>query len=272
MRNFITLLLMTITSSICCYAQTEMKIDTTLNVDEQMELMMPNVLNERLYYATEKKDPAGNITEKRFLQKWNGKTANWVIHFEYNSSNLIVKEWNTDTLDNIVRAVVCDAPMTKYKYDKKGQLIEIAFFANEETPTLHDCAHFHKKVNEYDKEGRAVLNQFIGLKEKVQNTQSFKFDSKDRIVEVNLLDANKELIKDSPSVITIKYDDQNREIENRYFNWDRTPIQEADRLSYETFEYEQNYKVITYFNNDDQVLRKVKKSGNGIVSEITDIE
>lgn len=240
----------------------QFEIDTSLKVDESFESLMPNVSNEKIYFAVLKKDKSNNVIEKNFLQKWNGKYANWRIHFQYNSENLLVKEWKTDTLNNIVEAVVCDAPMTKYKYDQKGRQIEVACFSNDTTPTYHDCSHYHKKSIEYDDNDNIIFTQLIGLNDIVQKTQSFKFDQKNRIIEINLLDEKRKIIRNRPSILIIKYDDKNREIENRYLNWDRKPIKEKEKTSHETYEYQNGYVIITYFNYKNKVLKKVKRSGS----------
>lgn len=240
----------------------QFEIDTTLHVIEKYEKEMPRVHDQNLYVAMETLDSTGNVIEKHFFQKWNGGTANWMVNYEYNTLNQLIKIWNTDTLGTMVRAVVCDAPMTKNKYNSEGLLVEKAYFSDEETPTFHDCSYNHKEITRYDENGRVVFEQSVSLTGDIMGTIKYVLDDKGRVSEIHLLDEKEGLITERPSIITIAYDEEDREIKNSFYDFKRRPVSGEREMSYRTYEHIEGGRIIRDFNSNGENIKTVKRVGN----------
>lgn len=239
-----------------------MQIDTTLlKYADILNGMSPEVDNDRLFYPIEVKNSFGNATEVKYVQKWDLKYANWITRHNYDSQNRLQKTWHTDTLNNIMEAVVCGAPITKYAYNEKGLMTEIGYYNEKEAPSSHDCSHYHKMTMGYDESGRINFKQFSSETGDVIHSEGYKLDSKGWVEELYLFDKNKVLKKDSPSVIKIKYNDEGREIENRFFNWNGKPVKGKKKTSKETYEYIPGGRITRYYNSRGDRLKTVQRTG-----------
>ena len=236
--------------------------------EKLLEEMQPDLYNPEIY--TISKDSNQYKVVERFIRK-DGSTLNYVKTWLFDERGNILEERSLDTLYNFKSAVVCSAPMIKYKFDKRNNPIERSFWNNETTKGNHDCLHFHKEITKYDKKNRLIYQAAYFVNGKLYMKMKFDLDRKGNIKKVTYLDEEEEVVKGENSIKCMKYDKKKREIKRTYKTHENKKIKDENKISSVTTEYGKDYRIETSFNYKKKILKKVKISGNGVVTTTEDL-
>ena len=181
------------------------------------------------------------------------KASDWRVHYEYDEEGKMTRKFYTDLQDSVVISVICDAPITKWKYDKNGGLIEEAYFGKSGNPAYHDCNRFHKRTFTYDEQGRLLKEYYFLGGDSFKNGVEFEYDGeRKKPQKVTILDGSKEVV----GYTEILYDEQDREVEHRLYSTDGKLKTGKFDVAYQKMEYSDGLKIVTLLNADGEVLRE----------------
>lgn len=233
-------------------------------IAQDFEDMFPNFEDPK--QVTVKKDSTPYNTVESFTSVKTKKKLNWLIHKQYDNRGNNIQIRYTDTLMNLKDAVVCSAPIVNMKYNERNQCIEKSYFESEGKETMHDCGHFHKELNEYDKMGFVSMLTVYGLNNSFMGKVAFRNDKKGNHIQIRYLQENGQLTTDPSPIIYVEYDNKGRKTKEIFKDKHNQPFVDENVLSYQTYQYKKKYVIVTYFDGKNKVLKKVKRGGGGAVS------
>lgn len=242
-----------------------------MNVNAQYDMyeeINPSFYNPDMY--TVSKDSSSSEIVERYTRKDNS-TLNWVRKWTLDERGNIIKKSNLDTLGQFKKAVICSAPMIKFKYDNRNNPIEISYWRSEELKASHDCRHFHREERMYDKKSKLIYQATYAVNGRLRAKMKFKNDARGNIIEVAHLDENNKAVEKDGSIICLKYDKENRIIKRIYKTHENKRIKEEDEISFVEMEYVDEDRIEISYNFKKKVLKKVKISSNGIITKSEDL-
>lgn len=236
--------------------------------EKLLEEIQPDLYNSEKY--TVSRDSNNYKVVETYTRK-DGSTLNYVRVWKYDKRGNVLEERNLDTLYNFKPAVICSAPLIRYKYDERNNPMERSFWNNETTKGNHDCYHFHKEITKYDEKDRLIYQATFHINGNLHMKMKFEYDRKDNIKKVTYLDKDDNIVNGENSIKYLKYDKENREIKKTFKTHEGKKIKEEDKISFVTTEYGSDYRIETSYNYKKKVLKQVKISGNGVVTKTEDL-
>ena len=234
----------------------------------EFDELSPDFYNKDYYTVLRDSTPL-KVVEK-YLRKDN-VYLNYIRVRIFDTRGNILEKKNLDTLYAYKKGVVCSAPLIRQQYDERNNVIEIANWRNDTTKIVNDCDFWHKVKSEYDSKNRVKVHASYSISGKLLTKVKFEYNSKNQKRKVMYLDENDNLDGDN-SIVLVKYDKQNRVIKKTYRNADNKSSKDPSQWSISMIEYGEGFRIVTDLNYKKEVLKKVKITGNRVVSMSEDVK
>lgn len=245
--------------------------EETLTLEERYERdeFNPSFYDESLYEV--EKDSANFLVVEKYRKKDN-TYLNYVRKWLYDERGNLLEHHHLDISGHHKYGVVCSAPLVRYAYNNKNQVIRTSYWQNDTTKMVHDCDFYHRVESAYDAKGRVTKHTSYSTEGKVLTKVTFGYNAKDQRSKVVYLNENGTIKEGERSIVLLKYDNQDRVIKTTYKNSNGKLPKDPKTVCIITKAYEDEFHIETRMNVKREVLKKVKITNQGMVTQIEDWE
>lgn len=169
-------------------------------------------------------DKKGNLTSVQYPAGDYGGMVNQVLRFEYDKKNRLIKEYQTDSLGNILQKENA-ASITTYRYKKKkGKKIVITEFFNHEMKIAYFSeAGFQNCRTTYDENDVKLEDWCFTKAGYTQSRTQYVYNNLQQLSEVHYLNEDGSLLKDGYAKVKLEYDALDREVKRFHYNSENKP-------------------------------------------------
>jgi hypothetical protein len=111
------------------------------------------------------------------------------VHYIYRDTLVIEKRY-TDVKDNLLQAIICESPITRYTYDDWGRKISEICFKEDTVPWMHDCGHWHRIDHGYNPNGKKIREAAYTLTGKMLHLVHVVYNENGDILKVKYFDGD----------------------------------------------------------------------------------
>lgn len=190
--------------------------------------------NDRLISGFENRyDTRGNVVWYRAIgQNGATKSGTVIINMAYDGANRVIRQWATDEKGTKVKDPDLGACEIKFKYDERGNVIELTCWATNDSPTCNKEG-IHRSVKIYDERNMVIEERNYDasgrpVKPSDSSNPQTKFvhDPRGNVVMEAIFDGEGHPVNGSYNWHRreLKFNNRNQPIEIAYFDKDDNPV------------------------------------------------
>ena len=212
-------------------------------------------------------DSNGNLKTIQIIE--DGNRYNHIIHFEYDESNRVIKEFTSDTLGNILPRIGLSEVMG-YEYGEEGdnKIETIIYYDKKMNPSINDRYGYHKERTTFNNNGLRIEDWFITRSGKTFERIGYKYNDEGLMSEINYLDSIGALKNEGLAIIKLEYDEEERVVKEWNYNSAMQPFQNSRIPFYTLTNYLDGIECIKYFDAEMNELTTTKLSNCEPVPDI----
>lgn len=200
-------------------------------------------------------DKKGNLTSIQYPKGDDSGMVNQVLCFEYDKKNRIIKEYETDSLSNIIRKQNAASIIT-YQYKKKrGKKIVITeFFDHRMKIAYFSEAGFQSCKTTYDKNDVKLEDWCFNKAGYTQSRTKYVYNKLQQLSEVHYLNKDGSLLKDGYAKVKLEYDAIDREIKRYHYNSKNEPYKGLGEAFMIQTDWNGDNKCRRFYNSEMELM------------------
>jgi hypothetical protein len=210
-------------------------------------------------------DKAGNVIKIQFND--NGKLSNYLIHYQYDKENRLIKEYTTDTFQNILSRIgLAPILIYEYKVEKDNTIkIEYCFDKNMKPDVLDMAPFYHKVIHTSNSKGLVIERWGLSKSDDTKFRIAYSYNENGLESQIKYLDAEGNIEKGFVGIVELEYDNKNRLISEKNYDYLHKPFLSKNIPFKKGISYIGDIQCIKYY---DENLKEIEQKNSQPVKKL----